>query len=118
MQEYIPARYKQAEVLILPEMGKEVAQAGFPGNTAEYMSVGKPIITTDFSNIKDVLQHEYNCLMSPLGDDAGYQKNITALLDDETLRFRLGKNAVESAVKTFDYRESTKTMIEDACWTH
>lgn len=117
LPDYIPACYKSADVLVMPEMGKEVANAGFPGKTAEYLAVGVPIVTTDFSNIKDVLTHGENCVMSPIGDDVAYQANLKKLLDDGEIREVIGGKAAQSAKQFFDYRESLKHITEELCPT-
>lgn len=113
LPDYIPACYKHADVLVMPEMGKEVANAGFPGKTAEYLAVGVPIITTDFSNIKDVLTNGENCVMSPIGDDGAYQANLKQLLGDVVMRETIGRKAVKSAKQFFDYRQSIRHITDD-----
>jgi glycosyltransferase involved in cell wall biosynthesis len=109
---YIPAIYKYADILVLPEMGDIVAKAGFPGKSAEYLASGKSIICTDFSNMKDYFISEYNCLMSPLNDSELYTNNLTRLIIDEGLRSRLGDKAVQTAIDFFDYKKGVSQIIE------
>jgi glycosyltransferase involved in cell wall biosynthesis len=111
--QYIPAIYKKSDVLILPEMGKEVANAGFPGKTSEYLAAGKAIIATDFSNIKDVLKHEKNVMISPVGDVPLYSENFVRLITDSSLRDYLGRNAIQTAIEKFDYRKGVMPLVEE-----
>lgn len=111
MHDYIPACYKHADALILPEMGKEVAKAGFPGKTAEYLASVKPIIATNFSNISDVLKHNYNCLMSELGDDYSYRLHMEELLRNKKLRKLLGKRARETAITKFNFEKFALPIV-------
>jgi glycosyltransferase involved in cell wall biosynthesis len=109
----IPAIYKHADILVLPEMGIEVAHAGFPGKTAEYLAAGKAIIATEFSNITDYLHHEHNVMMSPIGDVDSYTSNFKRLLVDPTLRNRLGVNAKDTAQKHFSLNDGIKYFLNE-----
>lgn len=109
---YIPAIYKYADILVLPEMGDIVAKAGFPGKSAEYLASGKSIICTDFSNLKDYFISDYNCLMSPLNDSESYTKNLSRLIFDKKMRLNLGEKAVKTAIDFFDYKKGVGPIIE------
>jgi len=110
---YIPAIYKHSDILVLPEMGDVVANAGFPGKTAEYLASGKAIITTDFSNLKDYLKHGYNCMMSSIGDLDKYTENLNRLILEKSLREHLGQNAILTAIKYFDYKKGVLPLVEE-----
>jgi glycosyltransferase involved in cell wall biosynthesis len=109
--EYIPAFYKLMDILILPEMGTEVAEAGFPGKISEYLASGKAIISTKFSNLEDYLIHRQNCLMSEIGDKAQYVENLKELITDKKLRICLGKNSRITAEKHFRYENAILPII-------
>lgn len=112
LSQKIPAIYNHADILVLPEMGIEVAHAGFPGKTAEYLASGKAIISTEFSNITDYLKHEHNVLMSPIGDKKSYIANLKRLIVDEDLRLRLGKNARRTARDFFSLDYGIKYLVD------
>lgn len=109
----IPAIYNYSDILVIPEMGEIVANAGFPGKTAEYLASGKAIITTDFSNLKDYLIHDYNCMMSPIGDYEKYTNNLKLLVLDEKQRLIIGKNALATSIKYFDFKKGVLPLIEE-----
>lgn len=110
--EYIPAFYRYMDVLVLPEMGLEVAEAGFPGKTSEYLASGKAIISTKFSNLDHFLIHGQNCLMSPIGDRTQYVENLKKLITDIDKRMILGKNARVTAEMNFDYQNAIIPLVE------
>jgi len=112
LPKYIPAFYKRADVLVLPEMGDVVANAGFPGKSAEYLASGKAIICTDFSNLKDIFINNYNCMMSARGNEVDYQNNLKQLLLNESLRTELGRNAKLTAISSFDYKQGVLPLVD------
>jgi glycosyltransferase involved in cell wall biosynthesis len=109
---YIPAFYRKMDILVLPEMGIEVAEAGFPGKASEYLASGKAIISTRFSNLEDFLIHKNNCLMCNIGDKTYYIENLKALLTDQELRVFLGNNARLTAENQFDYKRAIIPMVQ------
>jgi len=112
MSKNIPAIYKHSDILVLPEMGIEVANAGFPGKVAEYLASGKAILSTEFSNLIDFLQHDYNVMMSQIGDKHTYMYNMKCLLQDGDLRERLGRNAKHTAQKYFSLIDGIKYFVD------
>jgi len=52
---YIPSLYDLSDILLLPEHGSIVANAGFPGKTGEYLISGKVILATNFSDLTTYL---------------------------------------------------------------
>ncbi|RZB29735.1 MAG: hypothetical protein SRB1_02015 [Desulfobacteraceae bacterium Eth-SRB1] len=112
MSDNIPAIYKKSDILVLPEMGIEVANAGFPGKVAEYLASGKAIISTDFSNLTDYLQHDYNAMMSDSGDKETYISNLNYLLEDSSLRERIGKTARNTAETHFSLKKGIQYLVD------
>lgn len=112
LPKYMPAIYKYIDILILPEQGYIIANAGFPGKVSEYMASGKAILSTIFSDLNDYLIHEYNALLSNIGDKESYFNNMKRLLIDKELRFKLGENAIKTAQNEFDYKQGMLRYIE------
>jgi glycosyltransferase involved in cell wall biosynthesis len=110
--QYIPSFYSKADILVLPEHGKEVANAGFPGKTGEYLVSGKSILSTDFSDLADYLVNRYNCMLSEIGDINTYVGNLKELISDKELREKLGKNAKDTARSNFDYRKASLKYLK------
>jgi glycosyltransferase involved in cell wall biosynthesis len=108
----IPSIYNQSDILVLPEMGIEVANAGFPGKVAEYLASGKAIISTEFSNLTDYLHTGENVLMSTLGDKEKYCLNLRLLLKDKNLRKRLGENARRTAASHFSLSKGVQYLVD------
>ncbi len=110
---FIPALYKKVDILVLPEMGDVVANAGFPGKTGEYLASGKAIISTNFSDLRNYLHNGYNAMISQIGDEEKYMDNLKLLINDDELRKMIGRNAVETSKHYFDYKFSVNSLIEE-----
>ena len=109
---YIPAMYRLVDVLILPEQGNIIADAGFPGKTTEYLASGKAILSTIFSDLTDYLKHGYNAMLASVGDKQRYKENINKLIEDKDLRRRIGENAIKTVQERLIYSEGIKFYIE------
>jgi glycosyltransferase involved in cell wall biosynthesis len=108
----LPAIYGQSDILFIPEHGNIIANAGFPGKTAELLASGKPILSTIFSDLEKYLINGENALLSLIGDKATYTSNLRKLLDDETLRNRIGANGRITAENEFDYKSCTSMFTD------
>jgi len=113
LPKFIPSIYKHIDVLVLPEQGNIIANAGFPGKTGEYLASGKAIISTIFSDLTDHLKHEHNAMLCNIGDDETYINNLRRLILDKDLRESLSANAIRTALEDFNYMQAVKRYIEE-----
>lgn len=111
-QSDMPAIYKQIDILFLPEHGNIIANAGFPGKTAELLASGKPIIATIFSDLEKYLKNGVNAFLSPIGDKEKYMTNLKKLIDEEDLRKKIGSNGRRTAENEFDYKSCTSMFAD------
>ena len=72
---------------------------GQPLSIVEAMAYGCPIVTTSVGGIPELIQDGVNGLLCPPKDPACLAKKITTLIDDPTLRERLGQTARHSYEK-------------------
>jgi glycosyltransferase involved in cell wall biosynthesis len=61
------------------------------------MACETPIVCSDILGFRDVVKHEREALMFPCGDVGALADDLVRLLDDETLRARLGKTGRQNA---------------------
>ena len=111
---YIPSLYDSSDILVLPEQGNVVANAGFPGKVGEYLISGKAIISTNFSDLSFYLINDYNCMISGIGDHLTYIKNLKTLIYDKEKRINLGNNAIKTGLKYFNYSDAVKIYLNKA----
>jgi glycosyltransferase involved in cell wall biosynthesis len=86
-------------LLVLPSEAE-----GFGLVLIEAMAAGVPVVATDAPGIRDVVQHESNGLLVPVGDPAALAAAIERVIDDAELRQRL-------------IEEGLRTVRERYAWT-
>lgn len=89
---------------------------GFGIVMAEAMGEGLPVVAFDNSGIPYTVKHEVNGLLVSEGDLAGYADAITRLVEDPSLRRRLGEGAraTRAALPTYDdFRQSIQASLKD-----
>ena len=92
----IPEIMKSIDALVLPSLWE-----GFGIVLIEAMAAGKPVITTQVSNMPEIVTHEQEGFLVPINDSDALQKNIAKLIDDPELQERMGKNGRETVNQRF-----------------
>ncbi len=64
-----------------------------PNKVWQAMAVGRPIVTADTPGIREVLTHERDALLVPVGDPSSLADALVRLASDQSLRARLGASA-------------------------
>lgn len=67
---------------------------GYPGIIIEALSLGMPVITTNFNSIPEIIQHNYNGYLVPIKNSKKLLRAITSFNDESYLKY--SKNAIES----------------------
>jgi glycosyltransferase involved in cell wall biosynthesis len=81
----------QTDIFVLPSILE-----GQPQGIVEAMAYGCPIVTTSVGGIPEVIQDGINGLLCPPADPACLAENIERLIENPTLRLRLGRAARQS----------------------
>jgi glycosyltransferase involved in cell wall biosynthesis len=76
---------RQADVFVLASRYE-----GFPNALCEALAHGVPAVATDTVGAREVLRHEENGLLTPVGNAGALAQALSRLTDDEALRKRLG----------------------------
>ena len=92
--ENVVASYHSADVVVLTSVSE-----AFPYSMLEAMSCGKAIVATDVGGVREAL--ESNGLLVPPRDAEGFAAEVRRLLDDPSLRARLGVRARATVVEKF-----------------
>jgi glycosyltransferase involved in cell wall biosynthesis len=101
-QRYLPSIYLKSDILLLPEHGEVIANAGFPGKTGEYLVSGTPVITKEFSDLGKYLTNGVTAMISSINDLGSYKQNLKHLIQDQKHRYRIGQNGRNLALEKFD----------------
>ena len=77
-------------------------KASFGITLLESMACETPVVCSDIYGFRDVVKHEREALMVHCGDTEALADSLVRLLDDETLRARLGKRGRQEAESRAD----------------
>jgi len=89
-----PSYYAHSAMYACP-----TTKASFGITLLESMACETPVVCSDILGFRDVVEHEREALMFPCGDADALADDLVRLLDDETLRARLGKTGRENSLK-------------------
>jgi glycosyltransferase involved in cell wall biosynthesis len=86
-----------ADVLVLPSRGENL-----PMSIVEAFAHGLAVVATPVGAIPDILEHEHNGLLVPVGDADALKAALERLLSDRGLRTQLGQAAKVQHRKKLD----------------
>ncbi len=87
-----PSYYAHSDIYACP-----TTKASFGITLLESMACETPVVCSDILGFRDVVKHEREALMFPCGNVDALADDLVRLLDDETLRARLGKTGRQNA---------------------
>ena len=87
-----PSYYAHSSMYACP-----TTKASFGITLLESMACETPVVCSDILGFRDVVEHGREALMVPCGDRDALADALVQLLDDETLRARLGKRGRQEA---------------------
>ncbi len=107
----VPALLPAFDVALVPAINPYAS----PLKLFEYMAAGLPTIAPDQPNLREVLEHDRNALLVPVGDGAGLRAALERLCGDECLRLRLGARARSDVLeRDLTWRGNARAVIEVA----
>jgi glycosyltransferase involved in cell wall biosynthesis len=98
--EQLPALYARAAIYVCPSLCENL-----PARILEAMSCELPVVATDIYGIPEAITHGENGLLVPPRDEEALAEAILKLLDDESLRRRLGASARRTVLEKYDWRK-------------
>ncbi len=106
------ALYRRAAIFALPcRIGDDGDRDGIPNVLLEAMAVQLPIVSTSVAAIPELIRHHHNGLLVAPDDPPNLAVAIKQLLDDATLRARLGTAAREDVCQRFDVDTNVAALV-------
>ncbi len=103
----LPSAYKAAELFVLPSLHEP-----FGIVVLEAWAAGLPVVASRLGGIVDcVADGETGLLVDPESETA-LARGMAALADDETLRSRLSRNALETVAAEYGWNAVAARMVE------
>ncbi len=101
-----PGYYAHSDIYACP-----TTKASFGITLLEAMACETPIVCSDIHGFRDVVKNEREALMHHCGDREALADSLVRLLDDETLRARLGRTG-RDRVKRYSWPAVTNAVLD------
>jgi len=87
-----------------------VVEDGIPSSIVEAMSVGLPVVTTDVGSLPEIVEHSVNGIVINEREIDNLSAVLLQLIEDSSLRDRLGREARKTIVAGFDTAVCTRVL--------
>jgi glycosyltransferase involved in cell wall biosynthesis len=84
---------------------------GIPNALLESMAAGIPVVTTDYSGARELVTDGQDGCIVPSGDAAALAQAVGRLLDDASLRARMGQQGRKTVETRFSGREVSTALV-------
>lgn len=84
---------------------------GLPTVLLEAMAMGRAVVASSVAGVPLVIEDGVNGLLCPSGDVEAWTEIISSILENNTLRQRLGQEARKSVVKEFNWLEVACNIV-------
>ena len=106
-REDMPAVYAASSMVVLPSHSE-----GLPRTLLEAAACGRAMVATDIPGCREVVDHDVNGFLVPVGDADAIAHAIERLFADSSLRTRMGAAARNKAINAFaDTRVAAETLV-------
>ena len=89
--------------------GVDTAKWMSPMKMFEYMSTGKPVISSNLSVLREILKDNENCLLVKPDDIKNWSEALKRIIKDKLLADKLGNNAYNQ----YQIKHTWKKRAED-----
>lgn len=104
--------YSKARLFVLPcQVTANGDRDGIPNVLLEAMAMELPVVTTDVSGIPEVIVDHENGLLVPPQKPAVLADRIEAVIENDSLRQRLGRNGRETVKALFDNEQNLELVF-------
>lgn len=109
-----PSYLAACDILVSPHVPNPDGSAffGSPTKLFEYMAMGKGIVASGLDQISDVLSHGATAWLVEPGNVDSLKDGLRMLIEDVSLRNRLGGAARERVVENHTWRQHTERILD------
>jgi len=109
-----PAHLAACDVLVSPHVPNPDGTPffGSPTKLFEYMAMGRGIVASNLDQIGEVLSHDRTAWLVEPGNVEALTAGLARLIDEVTLRQRLGTAARCEAVARYTWRQHTERILD------
>ena len=115
-QEKAPEYLAACDIYLSPHIENKDGSIffGSPTKLFEYMAMGKAIIASDLGQIGEVIQHKQTGYKVPPGDSTALANAIKHLIDNKSLRIKIGQNARIEILNKYTWDKNIERLLNAA----
>ena len=87
------------------------AREGIPVSLMEAMAVGLPVVASNMSGIPELVENGISGFLTPPGDVDALAKSIGVLIEEGSLRRKMGAAAREIVLRDFNLESNARQLI-------
>ncbi|MCT1578432.1 glycosyltransferase family 4 protein [Oceanobacillus kimchii] len=109
---------QKAKIALLPNQPKvlignqDIGKWTSPMKLFEYMANGKAILASDIDVLKEILNHEENCILVKYDDPEAWRESIERLLANKKLLERISSNGYQQLNEKYTWKSRAKQALE------
>ena len=85
---------------------------GTPVSLIEAQAANKPIVSTRVGGIADIVMEDQTAFLANINDDEKFSNDLLKLVEDQTLREKMGQNSHIHVLESFSYQRLVKDMSQ------
>jgi len=101
----MPGVFQDSDIFVLPSLHE-----GVPRTVLEAMSCGLPVVISDFSHLRDLI--DGGGLMFPKKDVQALVDNLRILISDDDKRAKMGQKAREKIVREYSWERTVAGTLQ------
>ncbi len=101
----MPRVFQDSDIFVLPSLHE-----GVPRTALEAMSCGLPVVISDFSHLRDLI--DGGGLMFPMKDVRALADNLRTLIADKDKRAKMGQKARERIVREYSWERTVTGTLQ------
>jgi PEP-CTERM/exosortase A-associated glycosyltransferase len=103
----IPSVYSVVDVLVYPRYSLRLTELVTPLKPLEAMAMAKALVASDVGGHRELIRHGHTGLLVPAGDASALAATLAGLLDNESLRRTLGRQAQDWVRQQHSWSKTT-----------
>ena len=111
--EELPGHFAAADVAVYPYDDTLVNRTKCSAKLIDLLAAGVAIVADDVGQNSEYVVHGVSGLLVPVGDTEAFARSVVELLQDESLREKLGRGAHRTVVEEFNWGKLA-TRVEEA----
>ncbi|MGC9397909.1 MAG: glycosyltransferase family 4 protein [Anaerolineae bacterium] len=107
-----PCYYAAADIVVVPSVRDDSGNVdGLPNVLLESMAMGRPIIASEIAGIPEVIEDGKNGILVQPKNVAVLAQTVCRLLEDSSLRQRLGRSARATALSNLGWKQIAERIV-------